>query len=390
VRANRRAAAGLVGCALLLSAAARADDDAAATPVRWVDNLQSAQAQIAQGDAAALAAQPRLLKQIAQAFAAAKPEVWRTPRNARAAVIFLLSGGPPRVVMRLLNNGEFAKPDEDLVRGALAYEIGRTAEAQRLLGAIDPNGLELTLGAQVAFVQSMLLTSIDSKKAIALLDLARLLSPGGLVEEASLRREVALLGDVAPDGEKFMALARQYMARFPKSPYADNLLKTFAAVLPRLQIAEDAANFPKFESMTATLDSDARRTLFLAIARTALTSGKIAMAYVAADHALSLAAADSSDASRARLYRAAARSLTDQYEAGIAELKAIDARKLPKRDAPLLAAARAVAARVRAPTPPPPAVAPGAPNDNDPADATIRLAETALANAKDPTEAAPP
>ena len=38
------------------------------------------------------------------------------------------------------------------------------------------------------------------------------------------------------------------------------------------------------------------------------------MADVAADKALSLATADSADAARARLYRAAARSLTDQYE----------------------------------------------------------------------------
>ena len=129
------------------------------------------------------------------------------------------------------------------MRGAIAYELGHETEARRLLGAFDPKSLELTLGGQVAFVQSMLLTTLDPDKAVGLLDLARLLSPGGLVEEAALRREVVLLGEIARDADKFMALAIEYMNRFPKSPYADNFLKTFAASLPRLRLAEDVEKF---------------------------------------------------------------------------------------------------------------------------------------------------
>ena len=51
--------------------------------------------------------------------------------------------------------------------------------------------------------------------------------PGGLVEEAALRREVFLVND----GDKFMSLAGQYLNRFPKSPYAESFFKTFTTTL---------------------------------------------------------------------------------------------------------------------------------------------------------------
>jgi chemotaxis protein MotC len=379
MKATQQIVVGLLACALTLSVSASAEE-AAISPVQLVNTLQNAQAQIAQGDSAAYAAQPKLLREISEAFSAVKPEVWQKSRNARAAVIYLLSGGQPRIVTRLLEGGNIPKDDENLMRGALAYELGHEVEARQLLGALDPMSLELTLGGKVAFVQSILLTTVDAKKAVALLDLARLLSPGGLVEEAALRRETALVGDIAPDADKFMALAGQYMNRFPKSPYADNFLKSFTAALLRLRLAEDVANFPKFELMMANLGRDDRRSLFLTIARTALVSGKIAMADVAASKALTLAAADSADAARARLYQAAGRTLTDQYESGVAELQAIDPRKLSKPDAALLAAARTVALRVRETTAAAPTAAPD--QQDDLASATIHLAEAALLKAQ--------
>jgi len=387
MKAAQQIGAGLLACALTLTVSAGAEE-AAISPVQLVNNLQNAQGEVAQGDAAAYAAQAKLLREISEAFSAAKPEVWQQSRNARAAVIYLLSGGQPRVVTRLLEGGNIPKDDENLMRGALAYELGHEAEARQLLGAIDPKSLELTLAGQVAFVQSMLLTTIDAKKAVGLLDLARLLSPGGLVEEAALRREIALVGDIARDPEKFMALAAQYMNRYPKSPYAGNFLKGFTAALLRLRLAEDVANFPKFDSMTANLGRDDRRSLFLTIARAALVSGKIAMADVAAGKALTLAAADSADAARGRLYQAAGRALTDQYESAVAELQAIDPKKLSKRDAALLAAARTVALRVRETTSAAPAAAPD--QQDDSASATIHLAEAALSKAPNVQSAGPP
>jgi chemotaxis protein MotC len=384
----RRIAWGLCAGALMLSGLARGED-AASSFVQRVANLQNVQAAIAQGDLAAYAAQPKILHEISDAIGAAKPEVWRNSRESRAVIIYLLSGGQPRVVMRLIESGNVPQDDEKLMRGAIAYQLGHEAEARHLLADVDPKTLGPALGGQLAFVQSILWTTLDAKKAIALLDLARLMMPGGLVEEAALRREVYLVADAAQDPDKFMGLAAQYLSRFPKSPYGENFLKSFTATLIRLHLGEEVDNFAKIESMTEGAPLEGRRTLFLAIARAALVGGKIAMADVAATKALTLAQADSADEARGKLYQAAARSMSDQHEASATQLQAIDPKKLPKRDETLLAAARAIARRVyEKPTVAPESAPPAPPNDA--VAATILLAEAALQKAQQMTNADAP
>jgi chemotaxis protein MotC len=385
---GRQSGAGLLAFALALTLPAYAED-AAPTPVELVANLQNRQAEIARGDLAAYAAQPKLLREISEAFAATKPEVWKNSRAARAAIIFALSGGQPRVIMHLIESGALSPDDEKMMKGALAYVLSREAEAQKFLGDIDPRSLDPALGGQIAFVQSVLLTKTDPKKAVALLDLARLLMPGGLVEEAALRREVFLIGDDVRDADKFATLAGQYLGRFSRSPYADHFLRSFTATVIRLRLAENVDNFPKLERMTDNLSADDRRAFFLTIARTALVSGKIPMADVAATKALSFAPPDSGDEARGRLYQAAARSLTDQYDSGFAQLQAIDPKKLLKRDAALLAAARNVARRIREKSPTPSVDPPPMPAD-DPAVAAIQLAQTALSKLQQTTSEGAP
>lgn len=156
----------------------------------------------------------------------------------------------------------------------------------------------------------------------------------------------------------------------------------------QLGLAEDVDNFPKLERMVETLAADDRRAFFLTIARAALVSGKIAMADVASSKALTLTQVDSADEARGQLYQAAARSLTDQYEAGVAQLQAIDAKKLAKRDASLLGAARNVARRIREKPAAPATSAPAMAADNSAA-AAIHLAEAALASPEMTSEAKP-
>jgi chemotaxis protein MotC len=378
-----------LAAALLLAASARGQDAPDSFVLR-VAKLQNVQAAIAQGDQAAYAAQPKVLREISDAIGAAKPEVWRNSRESRAAIIYVLSGGQPRILMRLIENGTLPQDDEKLMRGAIAYQLGHEAEARHLIGDVDPKTLGPALGGQLAFVQSILLTSTDQKKAIALLDLARLMMPGGLVEEAALRREAFLVADgAAPDPDKFMALAGQYLGRFPKSPYADNFLRAFTATLIRLHLTDDVANLPKIEAMTQTVERDPRRALFLMIARAALVGGKIAMADVAATKALTLAQADTPDEARGKFYQAAARSLSDQHEVAIAQLQAIDLKKLPKADEALLTAARTMARHVYEKTAVAPETPPPSP-PNDSAAETIQLAEAALKKAQQMTDGSAP
>jgi chemotaxis protein MotC len=376
----------VVAGAAMLAGAARADETGPSISDRVVE-LQNTQASVAHGDLAARTAQIRILREIAAAIAGAKPETWRNPKESRSAIVYLLSGGQPRVVKGLIEGGGIAPEDEKLMKGAIAYQLGREAEARQLLGDADPKALGAALGGQIAFVQGILQSGADPKKALDLLDLARLMMPGGLVEEAALRREMVLTAAPAGDTIKLMTLAAQYFDRFPKSPYAEYFLKSFTEALIRSHLAEAVDNFPLFDAMTATLGRDDRRGFFLAIARAALIAGKIVMADVAATRALGLAQPDSPDEVRAKLFQAAARSLTDQHEAGIAQLQAIDPRKLAKPDQALLAAARVVARHVYEKTADTPLAAPSPPAApaEDLVAGTIGVAEAALLRAQQVT-----
>ncbi len=372
----------LIALATLFISWAGARAGGVSSPLAMLADLQNLQAKIAQGDKAAYAAQPAMLHDMAVAIANADPDLWKQPDNVHAAVAFVLSGGPPRAVAPLAESEGIDKEDRQLLRGALAYVLGREEEAQNLLGGVDARTLDLRLAGQVAFVQSLLVSSRDKKKSVELLDLARLLAPGGLVEEAALRREILVSGEMR-DVDRFTLSACQYLNRFSKSIYAENLVRSIAQTVARLGLAENLVDFHKFDNLAASLPVDARRGFYLAISRAALVDGKVAVAEAAARLSLAQPYGDRIEDARGKFYGAAARVLGDGYEQSLAELNAIDAKQLPKPDVALLAAARDVASRLRSPPPPdesPASPAAGGTAKNDEGVmATIHLAETALA-----------
>ena len=128
-----------------------------------------------------------------------------------------------------------------------------------------------------------------------------------------------------------------------------------------------------------------RRAFLLTVARAETVNGKPAVAAAAAAEALNGVQPDSVDEARAKLYEGAARILTADYDAGVAELQTIAPAKLDRRDQPLLEAARAVAAYLREPTAaadPAGAATPAAGEAANPGDdeaaKTIALAQAAL------------
>ncbi|TIV45467.1 MAG: chemotaxis protein MotC, partial [Mesorhizobium sp.] len=87
-----------------------------------------------------------------------------------------------------------------IAKGVVAYLNGRPANAIEMLKPIDPMSVPPDIGAFLALVKGSLLAADDPAQALALLDEARLLSPGTLVEEAALRRSVGIAaaqGDAA-------------------------------------------------------------------------------------------------------------------------------------------------------------------------------------------------
>lgn len=319
---------------------------AAAPPYTIIRTLQVLQEQVAHGNAAAQAALPKLMAHIADEFLAADPAVWAEPRNARAAVTFLLSGGKPGVVRTLLEKGTMAPSVDLLIKGALAYGEGNDQVARSLLGDIDPKGLPAMLGGHLALVQASLLPEADNAKAGKLLDLARLLVPGTLVEEAALRRQMFLL--TGPETlDRFVFLSRQYIRRYRASIYADNFKQRLTAVARSLAVAGDMASLSRFEAILAEYPTSEQVTFYLAIARAAIIQGKALAARYAAERASALAGGHGEDGLRSALYAAAALVVSDDTGRGLKTLEGIDRAKLSPQDAELQDAALAVAGSVR-------------------------------------------
>jgi chemotaxis protein MotC len=311
-----------------------------------VDELRRMQAKVAQGDKAAYAAELNQLKTIGAAIATAGPETWKSKRDADSLVIYILSGGSLADVGPLLKGDAVVESERSLARGALAYVTNHETDAITLLKEANLTALDARLAGEVAFARSVLETKRDAKAAANLLDWARLLAPGGLVEEAALRREIALLAE-AKDVTRLAMLTRQYVTRFSASLYAPDFLRGLASAVVRLGLADDPANYKLITNAVASLPADGRRAFLLNLAKSGIVNARFGVAALAATEALESSKTESPEAMRARLYLAAGRLFSDGYDAAIADLRTLSESKLDRGDASLLSAARRVAAQLR-------------------------------------------
>jgi chemotaxis protein MotC len=311
-------------------------------PFEIIQSIEALQDQIVLGSTSARAKLPALIEQLQVRLLASDREVWRDTKNARAAVIYTLSGGPPRVIRKVIDFGISSAPDLELMRGALAYVEGRETEAKKLLSQIDASALPAMTGGHIAVVQSALIAKEDPRQAIQLLDQARIRAPGTLIEDAALRRELVLADETA-DIDKFATLSSEYLWRFRNSVYFDSFRQRFAASVVHFGLASEPAQFAKVESLVGERDSASQLRLYLQIAHRGIVEGKAGVARLAAGKAFQLSADGGAERARSTLYEAAALILTDQYEAGMGELRTVDTLLLPKEDIELKEAVLALA-----------------------------------------------
>ena len=322
---------------------------AAAAPPKisdLADELQRIQIRMAEGDKTAYAEQLKQLKAMAAAIAGAAPETWKSEREADGLVVYLLSGGWSAELAALLSGEAIVDSRRALARGAAAYIAGRSAEAAELMNKIDPAELSPRLAGQVAFARSVLATKRDPKAALDLLDRARLIAPGTLLEEAALRREIALLAQ-ARDPRAAM-LIRQYAARFSASLYAGDFFRDLARLAAEFDLADKAGGLERLARALEPLPVDAKRAFWLALAKTLTIAVRPTPAEAAAKEVLRYVRSDSEEGLRARLYHDAGRLLAGEYESAAADLQALPPSKLDRSDAALLTSVRSVAAQLRA------------------------------------------
>jgi chemotaxis protein MotC len=335
-------------CLLAAPAGAEPGEAAKSTqplPFQLVRTLQSLQNEAAMGNQAAHAAQRSLLREIEAPLSNPDPALWSDTRNTRAAVLYVLSGGQPGVLHELLKQGEPAGLPPNLAQGALAYVMGDSEKARALLMPIEAAGLPDALAGQLALVQANLIARSDQKRALALLDQARLLAPGSLVEEAALRRSIFIAGEIS-DLDRLEKATSQYLRRYGRSVYAESFRQSFAAALVRFDVGRDAAKFPQLVATMRAFDEMQQRNVFLIVARDALLRGRFEQARRAAEEVTKLAGTDQEIAARAALYAAAAKVAADREDRALDTLKKIDASRLPAADKPILETALRVASRI--------------------------------------------
>ncbi|MBC9880735.1 chemotaxis protein [Bradyrhizobium sp. INPA01-394B] len=348
-------------------------------PYELVRALQAVQDGIANGDTAAHGSHIAMIRQIGEKFLAADPAVWSNPQNGQAVVIYLLSGGAPQVVRKLPRDK--INVDAKLFDGALAYVEGRQDEARELLKDVKPRSISSGMGGQVALVQGALFARSEASLAIERLDDARLLLPGTLVEEAALRREILLVGQ-AEDFDKFEFLTLAYIRHYRSSVYAGDFWQRFSTGLTQSSLALDDRRFARVAVLLEQVDRASRLKLYLVIARGALIRGKLTVARLAGERALTLSADAAADRERAHFYRGASRAFTDEYDGGLAELKALDRSKLTERDVLLLNASLQLALDIRKPIAGPTAAAQADKPPPTPARIDLASSDAMLARAK--------
>ena len=318
-------------------------------PYIAIRDLERLQDRIAAGDSLAAAAHAKAIAQTAVAFAGAKPAVWADERNARALALYLFSGGNAAVIAKAIPRDAVAKSTQTLYDGALAYGLGDDDKAREGLLPIEARSLPSNLGGHLALVQATLLAGNDKARAVERLDLARLLEPGTLVEEAALRKELMLLDVGGDDLPKFTLLSRRYAGSFPRSVYFAN----FRQLLGQAAMAAGSNDSPAFgarlEQIVEVLDTQDRCHLFLSVAREALLTGRFNMAAFASEKAQSLARRSETDQARAMVYFGAATIAGPSYEAGRKSLNAAAVARLGANDQALRQSALAVADMIRSP-----------------------------------------
>ncbi|MBD2745542.1 chemotaxis protein MotC [Microvirga sp. BT688] len=321
----------------------------APSPLQMVRTLHLMQDQIATGSTEAHIGQRGLLGVLDMRFMELAPEAWQNGKNVHAAVSFVLSGGNPGLLRKLLDLGSSVVTENDrpLVEGALAYVEGREEAAYNALVSLDPRTFPPTMSAQLSLVQSALVVRKDPAKSDQLLDFVRLQAPGTLLEEAALRRQVFVASQTG-HVEKFQSLATDYLRRFRHSVYAGNFRQRLASATTRIDFGQDKSRFDSFVTMMQELEPEARRDLYLLAARSSVEQGFTKSARLLSEEAQKLVEGDPASASRAKLYRAASMITSPEtIKVAAEDLRQIDRSLLPASDVALLDSAIAMAGHIQ-------------------------------------------
>jgi chemotaxis protein MotC len=276
----------------------------------------------------------------------AATEDFREPRNFRALLVYGMSGGNPATLHNAISQLQLDERDKALAAGVIAYLEGDPGAALNAFAHIELDALPEDIFTFVALVKGSLLAREAPEAALALLDQVRLLAPGTLVEEAALRRSIAITVTTT-NADRFARASTQYVARFLHSPYASQFADTFVTGAVTL---DGAIGRDRLVDIVSMMDAERERVIWLRIARSAAIDGLSDLSAFAAARAKADAGeSGGTDDPRTLLYSGLSSIAGEPVKELAEKLGKIDRNRLSPGDRMLLDAARAVTTEVVAP-----------------------------------------
>lgn len=322
-------------------------------PYRMLRSLQFVQDTVVRGDHSAAEMQRFMLGAIDQRLRTADPKVFEDPRNVDAALIYAMSGGNPATLEFLVARDVDGNFDNRIADALRKYLGGKGTLIAKTLGDMVTEYKNAEIAPYLALVAGNVTIAKDPAGSLKYYDWARLTAPGTIVEEAALRRSLAVAVD-AKIVDKASGYANRYARRFLYSPYASQ----FADLFVRFVVEHyDALKPEDIEATLGYMDIDRRREVYLRIARQAAIAGRRDLALMAADQAKALSGNGPEADLLAELYGSLVGVPTANVDDAMAALMKIPEATLSPKDRALRQAAEAVAKEVlrkpQAPVPPP-------------------------------------
>ncbi|APO66424.1 chemotaxis protein MotC [Rhizobium gallicum] len=374
-----------LGLAIASPAVAAGEDQANLAPYKMLRSLQFVQDSVALGDHSAAQMQRFMLGTIDQRLRSADASVFDDDRNVDAALVYAMSGGNPATLEYLIArdvNGYFDTRVTDVLR---KYLSGKGLLVAKTLVETANEYRDKKIGPYLALVGGNVMVARSPDEALKLYDQARLSAPGTIVEEAALRRSVAICVE-AGLLDKGLAYSQRYVRRFLHSPYASQ----FADLFVKLIVDHVHVKTEDIVSILSFMDESRRREVYLRIARAAGIAGKAELARTAAAYAQSLAGEPNNAlGALADFYGNMALVSTPDVGAAAKSIKSVADSELSPRDRALRAAAKSIAEQVL--QPPDPASLTQA-SDSKPANEEITSEQAAVSTAdgSQPAEIAAP
>ncbi len=219
------------------------------------------------------------------------------------------------------------------------YLGGKAALVAKPLAEMMPEYRDSRIGPYLALVSASAALPGDPKAALGFYDFARLAAPGTNVEEAALRRSLAI---AAGSGmvEAGLGYANRYARRFLHSPYASQFADLF--VMLAVDNYGEVAD-ADIEGILASMDNDRKRETYLRIARKAAIVGKSELARMASARAEEIPLAPGlKSIGEVDLYSGLANLASPEVGRIVNDLVGISDEKLSQRDQALRAAAKFV------------------------------------------------